>query len=69
MLDTTGLVKGKSTYGGVLAEVIERPSEGFNSTSQEVLSQTVRVDKDSFGLNNQFNVLFDDVEALPSKPA
>jgi hypothetical protein len=69
MLDTTGTVRAKWTYGQALAEVVEVPREVFNSSSEEVLGQTVRVDRDVFGLNNRFNVLFDHVEMLQSKYA
>jgi hypothetical protein len=62
-------VRAKWTYGQALAEVVEVPREVFNSSSEEVLGQTVRVDRDVFGLNNRFNVLFDHVEMLQSKYA
>jgi hypothetical protein len=69
MLDTTGAVQAKWSYGQSLMEVQEEPTTFFNSSSTEVLNQTVLVDADVFGVNNRFNVLFDDVEALQSKYA
>ena len=69
MLDTTGTIQAKWSYGRALTEVQDRPTVFFNSSSTEVLNQTVLVDPDVFGLNNRFNVLFDHVEALQSKYA
>jgi len=68
MLDTTGTVRAKWTYGEALAQVQEPPTVEFNASSTDVLlNQTVLVNKDAYGLNNRFNVLFDHIEMLQAR--
>jgi hypothetical protein len=69
MLDTTGTIRAKWTYGAALAQVQEPPTIEFNASSTDVLNQTVLVNKDAYGLNNRFNVLFDNIEMLQARHA
>lgn len=69
MLDTTGTVRAKWTYGAALAQVQEPPTVEFNKSSEDVLNQAVLVNKDAYGLNNRFNVLFDQIEMLQARYA
>ncbi|KAJ4982878.1 ferric-chelate reductase [Stagonosporopsis vannaccii] len=67
MLDTSGTVKAKWTYGEALAQVLEMPTAEFNISSEDVLDHTVLAPKDTYDANNQFNILFDHIEALQAR--
>ncbi|PIA94130.1 Ferric reductase transmembrane component 4 [Cercospora beticola] len=69
MLDTTGTVQAKWTYGEALAQVTEPPTAVFNSSSEDVLNQTVLAPKSTYEVNNRFNILFDHLEALQARYA
>ena len=69
MLDTTGTVRAKWTYGAALAQVQKPPTVEFNKSSMEVLNQTVLVNSDAYGVNNRFNILFDHIEMLQARYA
>jgi hypothetical protein len=67
MLDTTGTVRAKWTYGEALAQIQGVPTVEFNKSSEEVLSQTVLANKETYDINNRFNILFDHIEMLQTR--
>lgn len=67
MLDATGTVRAKWTYGEAVGQVKEPPTVEFNKSSMDVLNQTVLVNKDAYGMNNRFNLLFDHIEKLQAR--
>lgn len=67
MLDTTGTVRPKWTYGEALSQVENAPTLEFNKTSHDVLNHTVLADKESWAINNRFNILFDHIEMLQAR--
>jgi hypothetical protein len=69
MLDTTGTVRAKWTYGAALAQVQESPTIVFNKSSTNVLTETVLANQDAYNLNNRFNILFDHIEMLQARYA
>jgi hypothetical protein len=61
------VVPPKWDYSTALGEVNGRPTLEFNSSSEDVLNQTVSVSKETYEMQSRFMVLFDYIESLQSK--
>jgi len=60
-------VLSKWDYTRALEEVMERPTVEFNSSSENVLSQTMLVSDTDYEMQSRFMVSFDYLEALQPK--
>ena len=57
----------KWTYSETLEEINVKPTAEFNSSSMEVLNQTMILPKASFDIQNNFNIMFDFIEMLQAR--
>lgn len=60
-------VPAKWTYSQALAEITETPTAEFNASSEEPLEVTMVVTKETYEVQNVFNVRFDHMEMLQAR--